>query len=669
MSHGMKHDPLQRCLAWCRSDAGALVFLGILTFLTFLRVLRAEFLSYDDPFYVTNNTTVQGGLSWKSLIQAWTTFECANWHPGTWMSLMLDYQIYGLQAWGFHLTNLLLHVANTLLVFVLLRRLKVEYGPALFVAAVFGVHPLHVESVAWITERKDVLATLFGLLAILAYVRSIQNGSWRQRVLSYCWFACSLISKPLLVTLPCLLLVLDYGPLQRGGQRDEMSPVAPSRNPTSVSTISRFLALALEKWPYWLLALGSSIITVIAQHEGGAVASLHRFGLSERLANVGVSYCRYLQKSFWPTGLAVYYPYSMNRWGLAGLLGALGLVLIITGVAWQVRRRYPNILTGWLWFVGTLVPMIGIVQVGSQAMADRYMYLPLIGLAWAATSATLACWPATGQNRWLQRIFGCGLILVMCLLTWQQTGVWQNNLKLSEHALAVTSGNYVAHGLHARSLRTAGQIEPAIAEYRQAIAINPEYYSARNDLGLLLLQRDDLAGAVEQFQAGLKVVPQHFRLRWNLANALVKQRDFSGAHAAFQAAELAAPVNDALVLDHARALLQAKRYPEALPLYEKALALDPNSLVNQLELAVALSRVPADQGRDLARSIRILQKLCNQTDAPRAWITLAETQVAAGQKIAAEKAWQHAIQRAKSLNRPDLAELARASRSSAGFRD
>lgn len=652
----------QRCRSFWRSDWAALLMLAILTSLTFCRVLWADFLSYDDPFYVTNNTLVQSGVSATSLARAWTTFECANWHPGTWMSLMLDYQIYGLRSWGFHLTNLILHVANTLVLFVLLRRLRLERGPAWFVAAVFAVHPLHVESVAWVTERKDVLATLFGLLAILAYVQSIETGGRRHRVLSYVWFFLSLISKPLLVTLPCLLLVLDYGPLRR---ENESLP-----NPDAISAhgtirwegVRRFISLALEKWPFWLLSIGSSIVTVVAQQRGGAVATFERFGLAERGANVCVSYCAYLHKSLWPTHLAVYYPYSMHRWDWGWVVAGAVLLMVITILAWQLRHRCSAILVGWLWFLGTLVPMIGLVQVGSQAMADRYMYFPLVGLSWAATAAVLMVWPPSPSSRRLQTVFGTGLVAAMCVLTWQQTAVWRNTLVLSQHALQVTPNNYVAHEMHARALRIAGLTDHAIAEYRRAISINPTYFSARNDLGLLLVQRDDLADAAEQFRLGLKTVPHHSRLRWNLAKTLTKQQKFDEADAEFQLAERDAPHNDALVLDHARALQEAGRFPAALQRYEQAVALAPQSLVNQLELAVTLSRAPAGQGRDLSRSIRLLEELCRQTDAPRAWVTLAEVRTDAGDGEAAEIAWKRAIQRADHLNRPDLADLARASR-------
>ena len=737
------------------SDAWALALLGILTALTLIRVLWADFLSYDDPFYVTNNSLVQGGWSFSSLIRAWTTFECANWHPATWMSLMLDHQLYGLRPWGFHLTNLVLHVANTLLLYILLRRLSLTWGPALFISAVFGVHPLHVESVAWVTERKDVLAAFFGLLALLAYVRGVQTGDRWRRFASIGWFALSLSSKALLVTLPCLLVLLDCWPLRRlrnepGSRIRENSDAQLGPDPQShdfrydgVQQTS-FLRLVLEKWPFWLLSVGSSVLTVIAQHEGGAVASLQRFTFTERLSNVCVSYCTYVQKSVWPVRLAVYYPYSLNRWNAAWVALAVVFLIAITLLAWRVRRRHGGILLGWLWFVGTLVPMIGLVQVGSQAMADRYMYFSLIGLTWAVTATVLACWPSlcdiAGRTRLLPSNEGSGvelsvpkdemdqsplapalekrtgrgqgsgvrgnlassepphplplspdyrgegsqsraeiaayvpkspastwplsvlatlIVAVLCGLTWQQTGHWQNSLSLSQHTIQVTPDNYVAHEMHARALRIAGLNAEAIAEYRRAIAINPDYYSARNDLGLLLAQQDKLSDAIKQFQSGLKTVPRNSRLRWNLANALAKQRRFDAADAEFRLAETFAPDNDALILDHARMLQQAGRFRDALAHYEQAVKRDPDSLVNQLELAVALSRVPQNQGRDLVRSISLLEQLCAQTEAPRAWITLAETQAAAGRTAKAQAAWERAIQRAISLQRPDLAKLAR----------
>lgn len=625
-----------------RSDTGARVLLGILTACTFVRVLWADFLSYDDPFYVTANPLVLGGLSWKSLTGAWTSFDCANWHPGTWISLMLDYQLFGLQPWGFHLTNLLLHVANTLLLFTLLRRLSLDWSPALFVAAVFGVHPLHVESVAWITERKDVLATFFGLLALLAYVRGVQSGEGWRRYVSCGWFALSLTAKPLLVTLPCLLLVLDYWPLKRW------------------SSPSGLMQLILEKWLYWLLTIGSSIITVIAQHAGGAVGSLERFSLIQRMANSCVSYGIYLQKAFWPTRLAAFYPYSMNGWNSGGVILAAILIVTVSVLAWRLRHRHGSILLGWLWFLGTLVPMIGLVQVGHQAMADRYMYFPLIGLSWAATSLVLACWPPSANSARYQGVLGVTLVAVMCGLSWQQTGTWRNSLVLSQQALLVTPDNHIALCLHARSLRIAGKEDLALAEYRRALEIAPDYTSAHNDLGALLLQRGELAAAAAQFRQGLKTSPEHLRMRWNLANTLARMQDYPAAINEFELAELDAPTNDVLCLDQARTYMLAGQPRIAIEKFERAVHLAPSSLTNQLELALALSRAPAGQGRDLPRSTAMLQKLGEQTDAPKVWVALAEVQTAAGQTAAAEATWQRALQRAIALKRVDLQDIVKA---------
>ena len=627
-----------------RADTGALVLLGCITACTYIRVLWADFLSYDDPFYVTTNPLVLGGLSWKSLTGAWTSFECANWHPGTWISLMLDYQLFGLQPWGFHLTNLVLHVANTLLLFTLLRRLSLDWGPALFVAAVFGVHPLHVESVAWITERKDVLATLFGMLSLLAYVRAAQSGEVWRRYASCGWFALSLTAKPLLVTMPCLLLVLDYWPLKRW------------------STPRQFVQQVAEKWLFWLLTIGSCTVTVIAQKHGGAVASLEEFSFVQRLGNICVSYGTYLQKAFWPTRLAAFYPYSMNSWNPLSVLVATVLLVTVSILAWRLRHRHGSILLGWLWFLGTLVPMIGLIQVGSQSMADRYMYFPLIGLSWAATSAVLACWPPSPNSTRYQGLVGIALVTCMCVLSWQQVGYWKNSLVLAQRALTVTPDNHIALALHARELRIAGKEDLAIADYRRALQIDPYYTSAHNDLGALLLQRGDVAGAIIQFQQGLKSAPRHVRLRWNLANALAKQQNYAASCREFEQAELAAPTNDVLCLDHARTLIQAGQPRAAIAKFERAVQLSPSSLTNQLELALALSRVPLDQGRDLPRSIEILQKLGARTEAPRVWIALAEVQTGAGQQAAADATWQRAEQRAIALKRPDLQELVKTAR-------
>ncbi len=455
-----------------------ILFLG--TAGAYKAVSRHEFVRYDDGDYMTQNPPVASGLSLKSIEWAFTRFHSGNWHPLTWLSHMLDVQLWGLNAGGHHITNVLFHIANTVLVFFVFAHMTGSGWRSAFVAAIFAWHPLHVESVAWVSERKDVLSAFFWFLTIAAYLGYVSRPNvWRYLGVLGCYVA-GLMSKPMVVTLPFVLLLLDYWPLQRAGlARGERG---------------KWLLLVVEKIPFVVLAIASSVVTLLAQRKGGALIALDRLPFPVRLGNAFISYADYLLKAFWPVNLAVFYPMrdSLPSWHLAG---AVLLLLAATTLAVTTARRVPFLIVGWLWFLGSLVPVIGIVQVGDQAMADRYMYIPLIGLsiiiAWGIPLLVGSALPAKQARPALVGVSGA--VLVACLaLTTRQIKYWHDSLGLFQHALFVTKNNWFAHGNIAMSLGRSGDIGGAIAHYRELLRIKPASVEALNNLAWhLATSRDD----------------------------------------------------------------------------------------------------------------------------------------------------------------------------------
>jgi Flp pilus assembly protein TadD len=500
------------------------LLLVAVTLVVYWPVTRCDFVNYDDPDYFFSNPHVLAGLSSSNLVWAFTTGFCANWHPLTWLSLMLDRELSGPGPAGPHFTNLLFHLANTVLLFLLLRRLTQATWRSAFVAALFALHPLHVESVAWISERKDVLSTFFGLLSLIAYTRYVTSDKWqvtradpasspvtRHPSLHYFFalffFALGLMSKPMLVTLPFLMLLLDYWPLER-------FKVQGSR--------FKVQSLVLEKIPFFVLSAISCVVTFIAQQKGGAVTRLARIPMTGRIENSFVSYVRYLDKTLWPASLANPYPHP-GHWELWLVIFSVTLIVSLSVATVWLGRKLPFVPVGWFWFVGTLFPVIGLVQVGDQSMADRYTYVPLIGLfiilAWGL-GTMCSNWHLPGK------ITGVvvGTILVACALqTRNQTGHWQNAETLFRHTLAVTKSNYVAHYNLGNTLFQSGQIDNAIAQYQKALEIQPNFAEAHYAFGVILAEKGLTDEAIAHFRKALEIKPDFPKADNNLGAVLVKK--------------------------------------------------------------------------------------------------------------------------------------------------
>src|SRR5664280_3834459 len=449
--------------------------LAILTVITFWSLKDCGFIALDDNIYVYENAYVQSGLNAHSIGQAFSSelAKVGHWHPLTWLSLMLDYQIFGLNPSGFHLINLLFHVMNTILLFLILRRMTKTLWPSAFVACLFAIHPLHVESVAWITERKDVLSTFFCMLTMGAYSYYVESPGFRRYCFVFLFFALGLMAKPMLITLPFVLLLMDYWPLQRF--QDAVKETLEIKKPADPEyKWSLIYPLLWEKVPLFVLAILSSIVTYVAAHSAGAVTSIEKFPLVVRIVNAFVSYIAYIGKMIWPNNLAVLYPHP-EGWILWQVLGSALLLIAITLVVIWRARRFPYLATGWLWYLGTLVPVIGIVQAGSQAMADRYTYIPLIGLfimvAWGVPEL-LKKW-----NYRKEILLASSVLSILCLsiITWTQVGYWQNSITLFDHTLKVTDNNWLAYNNRGFAYNILGNYRQTIEDCDRAIEIKPDY--------------------------------------------------------------------------------------------------------------------------------------------------------------------------------------------------
>ena len=559
--------------------------------ITFAPALQNNFIAtFDDADYVTANYHVQQGLTWQNVVWAFTNTATANWHPLTWLSHMLDCDLFGLQPWGHHLVNVLLHAGNAVLLLLLLWRLTGAIWRSFFVAALFGLHPAHVESVAWASERKDVLSVFFGLLSLLAYTnarmptaRSLQvegeipAGRFQHRtsgfwfLISVLCFACSLMSKPMLVTLPFILLLLDW--LIRRSEIEDR----------------RWGKMILEKWPFFLLSAAASAVTFYAQKTGGAMGASADLSLADRMGNAVVSYARYLGELFWPVKLSIFYPHP-GHWPLS-FVALTTLLLLAVSIAVVVMSRQRYLLVGWCWFLGTLVPVIGLVQVGAQSMADRYTYLPSVGIfimvAWGGWE-----WLKARRHNISIAATVLSITILSCVpLTWRQIHVWADGETLFRHALAVTEDNEIGRLQLGLALDAKGDFDGGIREFEKAIALNPHDPRVYNNLGVALEKKGRGEEAIEQYRQAVRLNPQYADAYVNLGTAL----DRSG-----QSAEGIAHLEKAMQLKPAwpdarynlgNAYVRAKRFSDGIAQYQEAIRLNPRDADAHANLGVAFSMV------------------------------------------------------------------------------
>jgi protein O-mannosyl-transferase len=527
----------------------AYIALSVCTFAIYFNVLNNDFVNYDDTVYVTDNTRVQEGLKLDTLIWAFKASAANNWHPLTWLSHMLDCQLFGLNPRWHHLTSLLFHIANVLLLFGLLKKLTGAFWASGFVSAVFALHPLHVQSVAWVAERKDVLSTLFWFLTMWAYVYYVARPKLLRYVFMLLLYALGLMAKPMLVTLPVILLLLDYWPLGRIKNKD-------------------FSRLFFEKVPLIALAAASSIITFAVQQKTGAVTDFANLPLLTRVANAAVSYAVYAAKTIWPSGLAVYYqhPNNLPSWQVV-----LALVLLagISAAVVILRRKY--LIVGWAWYIVTLLPVIGLIQVGSQARADRYMYIPMVGLL------IILAWGLNELSTKLRFknfiLISAGIVFIsgMALCAGQQIKYWHDSFTLFTHTLQVIPDNHIAHLNLGNVLLKEKKIDEAIWHYKKAVEASSDFTEAYQNLGLAYFLEGKFDQAITQYnilmQKGRKTSKTHFYL----ANALARKGRLDEAISHYEQALKKDPDNGEIHSNMGLALVEKGRIDEAIEHYNKAI--------------------------------------------------------------------------------------------------
>lgn len=541
------------------------LLLAAVTLAVYSQVVHFDFLNYDDPEYVTANFHVRSGFTWDGLAWAFTSFHAANWSPLTWLSHMADCQWFGMRSGWHHAGNVLLHTAAALLLFAALKRLTAARWPSAFVAFLFAVHPLHVESVAWIAERKDVLCAVFWFLALYCYARYARQPGAVRYLPVLMAFCLGLMAKAMILTLPFVLLLLDVWPLRRANR----------------------LAVLWEKLPLFALAGGGALLTFFAHQRGDSVRSLSAIPFGLRIENALVTYAAYIVRMFWPANLAVFYPYRFDLpvWQVAAAGAALAGVTVLV-VRWA--RSYPYLAVGWFWYLGTLVPVIGLVQVGAQSSADRYTYVPMVGLgimlAWGAADLLHR------QPRLATTAAVCAVATCL-LLTWVQLGYWSDSRSLFQHAAEVTSGNYVAYNNLAEYDLTRMQNQEALGNIQEALRIRPAYPEAHANLALVLRRLGKLDDSEREYQSALRLLPSSGPVHAGYGALLVVEGRTNDALREFSAAERLRPDDDEAHFNRARALAALGRIDEAVAeLYETIRLRPENAAVRHSLGFILLSR-------------------------------------------------------------------------------
>ena len=598
------------------------LLLAALTVGIYAQIRNYPFHDLDDPAYVTKNSRVQAGITWETFKWAWTSTEAANWHPLTWLSHELDVELFGLNAGDHYLVSLGIHVLNALLLFFLLLKVTEKRTRSFLVAALFALHPYNVESVAWISERKNVLSTLLFLLTLAAYGWYARNPRVKRYLVVLVSFALALSAKPMVITLPFVLLLLDFWPLQRvqihesqpsgkkNKRRDRDRKLSLHDDARSGIRFPQFTfgRLLLEKAPLLALSALSAIITLIAQQAGGAVQALTNLPLGMRIENALWSYAIYLFQAFWPARLAVYYPFSHSGPALWKVSLALVLLAGISLWVWQKRFSQRYLLVGWLWYLGTLVPVIGIIQVGEQAHADRYMYLPLIGIFVMAVWAIADLAKEKQIHASFPAAISAAIIAALCLITYRQVGYWRSDYDLWSRAVAVTSDNFVAQVNLADTLRKMNRPQEALAHFQTAAGLRPEDPLIHVDLAAGSAAAGDIQAAIEEYRKAISLSSQAAVIApsyESLAALYSSLGDFQDVETSYEHALAVEPGIAPYMIDHlsqgvannptaggylSLGLLQeaAGHLSEARDAYSQALKLDPNLETARLKLGALL---------------------------------------------------------------------------------
>ena len=553
------------------------ILLVIITLGIFAQTAGHQFINFDDTLYVTDNPAVKDGLKPATIAWAFKATAASNWHPLTWLSHMLDVQLFGLRPALHHLMSVILHALSAFLLYRLLLRITAAPWASLFTAALFALHPLHVESVAWVAERKDVLSGIFWTLTLLCYARYVEKPGAGRYLTALACFGLGLMSKPMLVTLPVVLLILDYWPLNR---------LSPAESDTPSRTFS---SLIIEKIPFFLLAAASSLITVMTQHKGGAMANLEKAPLGLRLGNAVIAYVRYLIDTVWPSDLAILYPFPTSL-SLASLVGAALLLIAISWGVFGPGRRHRWLAAGWLWYLVTLLPVIGLIQVGGQSHADRYTYIPLTGIfiiiAWGVPQLL---------ERWNYRkealmIAGGLTLCVLATLSWRQIAYWKDSITLFRHTLEVTSGNYLILNNYGIALDQAGDFDGAMKYYQEALNVWPRSAHAHNNLGAVLARKGRYAEAMEHYRSALAIKPDYIMAQVNIGKALAGMGDTEAAIRTYQQVLERDPTFSEVHLNLTQLYLKLNDNDRAMQHYQELRRLDPRSPKGALTIAVDLAQ-------------------------------------------------------------------------------
>ncbi|MBC8427088.1 MAG: tetratricopeptide repeat protein [Deltaproteobacteria bacterium] len=630
-------------------DVWGCLFLVVITLTAYWSVQDYDFVNFDDGVYVTENPHIQEGLTLKSVIWAFSFSEKEDtyWHPVTWLSHALDCQLYGLQSGKHHLTNLMFHIANSLLLFMVFKWMTGAFWRSAFVATIFAIHPINVDSVAWVAERKNVVSTFFWMLTMLSYVYYTKKPALYRYLLTFLLYVLGLLTKPTLVTLPFVLLLLDYWPLKRFFYGQLSRNGNGGRTKTVISGFKGFrpFHLIVEKTPFFILSGLSIALSSLSVQEKGSLASLVPMDL--RISNALVSYVKYIGNMIWPQGLTVFYPYPrmVPAWET---IGALFFLVCVSVFAIRLIQRAPYFIIGWLWFLGTLVPVLGLVQVGLwPAMADRFAYVPLIGLfmvfAWGVPQL---CQNWSYRKIWLSASVAC-LLLVLITVTWKQVGYWENSITLFAHNLRFTSNNHIAHNNLGIALDEQDRTEESIEHYLQALRINPDYDKAHNNLGFALDKQGSTEEAIEHYLQALRINPDYDKSHYGLGLALDRQGRTGEAVEHYLQALRINPDYDKAHNNLGFALEKQGRTEEAIEHYLQALRINPDYDKAHNNLGLALDK----QGRTEEAVEHYLQALRIQPDFAEAHYNLGN---ALGKQGRTEEAIEHYFQVLRI--KPDFAE-------------